>query len=78
MIFLTARLIYGSLQSLQKVLVDAEGFHDFNLFQIKVADIPCRMSIPITAWYDVYWIRTFKTVDEAIAFCRSGDCGRQS
>ena len=44
---------------------------DFNLFQIKVADIPYENVDPNAAWYDVYWIRTFKTVDEAIAFAEA-------
>ena len=42
--------------------------HDFNLFQLKVADIPNANVDPAAAWYDVYWIRTFRTADEAKAF----------
>ena len=41
------------------------------IFQIKVADIPYENVDPNAAWYDVYWIRTFKTVDEAIAFAEA-------
>ena len=42
--------------------------HDFNLWQLKVADIPHDNVDPAQAYYDVYWIRTFKTADEAKAF----------
>lgn len=67
------RLIYMDLTKkfAESSFVDAEGFHDFNLFQIKVADIPYENVDPNAAWYDVYWIRTFKTVDEAIAFAEA-------
>lgn len=42
--------------------------HDFNLFQLKVADIPNENVNPAKAYYDVYWIRTFRSADEAKAF----------
>ena len=67
------RLIYMDLTEkfASSTFVDAEGFHDFNLFQIKVADIPYANVDPNKAWYDVYWIRTFKTVEEAISFAEA-------
>ena len=67
------RLIYMDLTEkfASSTFVDAEGFHDFNLFQIKVADIPYANVDPNAAWYDVYWIRTFKTVAEAISFAEA-------
>ncbi len=40
----------------------------FRVFQIKMADIPYANIDPAKAWYDVYWIRTFKTEDDAKAF----------
>lgn len=42
--------------------------HDFNLWQLKAADIPHENVDPAKAYYDVFWIRTFKTADEAKAF----------
>jgi len=42
--------------------------HDFNLFQLKVADIPNANVNPAAAYYDVYWIRTFRSADEARSF----------
>lgn len=42
--------------------------HDFNLWQLKVADIPNENVDPAQAYYDVYWIRTFRSADEAKAF----------
>lgn len=45
-----------------------EGYHDFNLFQLKVADIPYDNVDPNAAWYDIYWIRSFHSADEARAF----------
>lgn len=67
------RLIYMDLTAkfASSDFVDVEGFHDFNLFQVKVADIPYANVDPNKAWYDVYWIRTFKTVDEAISFAEA-------
>lgn len=40
----------------------------FRVFQIKLADIPYDNMTDATAFYDVYWIRTFKSEDEAKAF----------
>lgn len=67
------RLIYMDLTDkfASSDFVDAEGFHNFNLFQVKVADIPYANVDPEKAWYDIYWIRTFKTVDEAISFAKA-------
>lgn len=42
----------------------------FRVFQIKWADIPYANIDPDKAWYDIYWIRTFKTAAEAEAFAR--------
>lgn len=42
--------------------------HDFNLWQLKAADIPHDNVDPAKAYYDVYWIRTFRSADEAQAF----------
>lgn len=46
----------------------ATKFHEFNLFQLKVADIPFDNVDPAAAYYDVYWIRTFRSADEAREF----------
>lgn len=40
----------------------------FRIFQIKLADIPYENVDPAKAYYDIYWIRTFKTEDDAKAF----------
>lgn len=48
-----------------------EGYHDFNLFQLKVADIPYDNVNPQEAWYDIYWIRSFRSADEARAFAEN-------
>lgn len=40
----------------------------FRVFQIKMADIPNANNDPAKAWYDIYWIRTFKSEDDAKAF----------
>lgn len=40
----------------------------FRIFQIKMADIPNGNIDPDKAWYDIYWIRTFKSEDDAKAF----------
>lgn len=40
----------------------------FRVFQLKIADIPYDNIDPTKAYYDVYWIRTFKNEDEAKAF----------
>lgn len=45
-----------------------EPYHDFNLFQLKVADIPNANVDKNAAYYDVFWIRTFTSADEAKAF----------
>lgn len=42
--------------------------HGFNLFQLKVADIPEANVDPAKCYYDIYWIRTFTSADEAKAF----------
>ncbi len=42
--------------------------HDFNLFQLKAADIPQANVDASKAYYDVIWIRTFKSADEAKEF----------
>lgn len=60
------RLIYIDLTS--KFTGWGAGFHDFNLFQLKVADIPNENVDKNAAYYDVYWARTFATLDEAKAF----------
>lgn len=44
---------------------------DFNLFQIKIADIPNDRYNKDNAWYDIFWCRTFKTLEEAEAFGRA-------
>ncbi|MDE6452658.1 MAG: Ig-like domain-containing protein [Muribaculaceae bacterium] len=46
----------------------ATNTHDFNLWQLKAADIPQDNVDPAKAYYDVYWIRTFRSADEAQAF----------
>ena len=46
----------------------ATNTHDFNLWQLKAADIPHDNVDPAKAYYDVYWIRTFRSADEAQAF----------
>ena len=46
----------------------ATPYHDFNLFQLKVADIPNDKVDPSQAWYDIFWIRTFTSADEAKAY----------
>lgn len=40
----------------------------FRVFQIKIADILNENVDPDKAWYDIYWIRTFKSEDDAQAF----------
>lgn len=45
-----------------------DGIHGFNLFQLKVADIPYDNVDPSNAYYDIYWIRTFRSSAEAKAF----------
>ena len=40
----------------------------FRVFQIKMADIPNGNIDPSKAWYDIFWIRTFKSEDDAKAF----------
>lgn len=60
------RLIYIDLTS--KFEGWGVGIHEFNLFQLKVADIPNENVDKNAAYYDVYWARTFATVDEATTF----------
>lgn len=60
------RLIYIDLTS--KFAGWGVGFHGFNLFQLKVADIPNANVDKNAAYYDIYWARTFKTLDEATAY----------
>lgn len=43
----------------------------FRVFQIKMADIPNGNIDPSKAWYDIYWIRTFKSEDDAKAFANA-------
>ena len=45
-----------------------EGYHGFNLFQVKIADIPNGNVDPNAAYYDVFWIRSFKSKEDAIKF----------
>lgn len=45
-----------------------EKTHGFNLFQLKVADIPNDKVDRSKMYYDVYWARTFRSADEAKAF----------
>ncbi|MDE7408037.1 MAG: DUF4979 domain-containing protein, partial [Muribaculaceae bacterium] len=40
----------------------------FRVFQIKLADIPYDNVDQSKPYYDVYWIRTFKSEDEAKAY----------
>lgn len=42
----------------------------FRVFQVKFADIPYDRVDPENAYYDIYWIRTFRSEDEAKAFAR--------
>lgn len=42
--------------------------HGFNLFQLKVADIPNGNVDASDPHYDIYWIRTFTSADEARAY----------
>ena len=41
---------------------------NFRVFQIKIADIPNENMTDATAFYDVYWLRMFKSEDEAKEF----------
>lgn len=59
------RLIYIDLSSKFSSWGDV---HEFNLFQLKVADIPNANVDKSAAYYDVYWARTFTSLDEAKAF----------
>lgn len=45
-----------------------EKEHGFNLFQLKVADIPEANVDPARCYYDIYWIRTFTSAEEAQQF----------
>lgn len=60
------RLIYIDLSA--KFTGWGAGYHSFNLFQLKVADIPNANVDKSAAYYDVYWARTFTSLDEAKAF----------
>ena len=42
----------------------------FRVFQIKMADIPYENVDPAKAYYDIFWIRTFKSEDDAKAFAQ--------
>lgn len=44
------------------------GLMSFRVFQIKIADIPWANIDPDNAYYEVYWMRTFKSEDEAKNF----------
>ncbi|MCM1050915.1 MAG: Ig-like domain-containing protein [Paenibacillus sp.] len=46
-------------------------YHEFNLFQVKIADIPNNMVDPSKPWYDIFWIRTFTSADEAKKFAEN-------
>lgn len=47
----------------------AEAYCEMRILNIKVADLPNdRYANVSEAWYDVKWIRTFKTLDDAKAF----------
>lgn len=61
----TQLLIYNLANAKNYAGVD-QAF--FRVFQIKLADIPNGNVDPAKAWYDIFWIRTFKTEDEAKAF----------
>lgn len=61
-----SRLIYYDIAALKKY--DA-GVVGFSLFQIKIADIPAANVT--TGAYDVWWIRTFKSVDEMKTFAEA-------
>ena len=41
---------------------------NFRVFQIKLADIPYENMTAATAFYNVYWLRMFKSEDEAKEF----------
>lgn len=43
---------------------------NFRVFQIKLADIPNENMTDATAFYDIYWLRMFKTEDEAKEFAQ--------
>ena len=60
-----SRMIYWVLSN---HIADWSGYHDFNLFQIKLADIPNGNVDRNKAYYDIYWCRTFKSLEEATAF----------
>lgn len=45
-----------------------QGYHGFNLFLVKLADIPNGNVDPAAAWYDIFWIRSFKSKEDAIKF----------
>ena len=41
---------------------------NFRVFQVKIADIPYDNFPLDRPWYDIYWMRTFKSEAEAQAF----------
>lgn len=48
-----------------------EEIHNFNRFQLKAADIPYANVDMNKPYYDIYWIRTFASKDEAVAFAEA-------
>ncbi len=48
-----------------------DGYHYFNLFQCKVADVPNANVDKDKPYYDIYWIRSFKSKEEAVAFAEA-------
>lgn len=47
------------------------GFHEFNLFQVKIADIPNENVDKSQPYYDIFWIGSFKNKQEAIDFAEN-------
>lgn len=60
-------LLYFDVAQLKPELAKSAG--DANLLQVKIADI-YNENLP-TGQYTVYWIRTFKSLEEAIAFAEA-------
>lgn len=46
------------------------GYTDMSLLQFKVADIPAA-NVPADKMYTVYWIRTFRSVEEMQKFAEA-------
>ncbi len=44
---------------------------NFRVFQVKLADIPYANVDPDKAYYEIYWLRTFKSAEDAEAFARA-------